>query len=194
MAISETVSNVLVYVTLVLFLGIGLYGGYKQTKTKVDFLAALRTQSALPLAANFFTTSIGSSILFAYPEIATIAGLLGLFMYAFTSTVPLLTFAWFGPIIRRKCPEGFTLTQFILVRFHRINQIYMSLMSMAFMFCYMVAELSSIALVLYYLAGLDQLAPIIVISIVTTLYTAYGGFRASLFTDTIQGWIILILV
>ena len=27
-----------------------------------------------------------------------------------------------------------------------------------------------------------------------SLFAAYGGFRASLFTDTIQGWIILILM
>jgi hypothetical protein len=57
MGFSATAGNVLVYITLVAFLGFGLYGGYKNTQTKDNFLSALRTQTALPLAANFFTTS-----------------------------------------------------------------------------------------------------------------------------------------
>ncbi len=31
-------------------------------------------------------------------------------MYAFGSVVPLFVFAWLGPLVRKKCPKGFTLT------------------------------------------------------------------------------------
>ncbi|CAI2165558.1 14386_t:CDS:2 [Funneliformis geosporum] len=176
------------------FLGIGIYAGYKKTKTKSDYLSSLGTQNAVALAANWFASSIGSSILYAYPEVGTIAGLLGVFMYAFGSVVPLFVFAWLGPLVRKKSPEGFTLTQFTLERFGRVNQIYISLMSMAYMFSYMISELSAVGNIINLLTGLDKYAPVIIIALIATIYTGYGGLRASLITDHIQGWAIIILV
>ncbi|KAG9294088.1 hypothetical protein G9A89_015498 [Geosiphon pyriformis] len=206
MTISNVATDILIYLTMFAFMGVGLYAGLKQTKNKDDFLSALGTQLALPLAINWVASNcrwwyvlldgsdLGSSVFFAYPELATIAGLLGVVIYALTSVIPLFLFAWLGPIMRRKCPRGFTLTQFIRERFGRVNQIYVSLMSMAYMFCYMISELSSIGLVLMTLTNVDKLAPIVVLVVTTTLYTAYGGFRASLLTDSVQGVCILILI
>ncbi|GES77880.1 urea transporter [Rhizophagus clarus] len=188
------VSNVLIYLVLAIFLGIGFYAGYKKTKDKSDYLSALGTQNAISLGSNWFASSIGSSILYAYPEVGTIAGLLGVIMYAFGSIVPLFVFAWLGPLIRNKCPKGFTLTQFVLERFGRVNQIYVSLMSIAYMFCYMISELSAVGDILVSLTGVNKFAPVICIAVVTTLYTGYGGLRASLITDNIQGWAIILLV
>ncbi|CAG8649735.1 6718_t:CDS:2 [Ambispora leptoticha] len=194
MAISETLANVLIYITLFAFMLVGIYAGKTQIKNKDDFLSALGTQLALPLAVNWFASNLGSSILFAYPEIGTIVGILGVIFYALTSVTPLFLFAWIGPIMRKKCPNGFTLTQFIRERFGKWNQIYMSIMSMAYMFCYMISELSSIGIVLMTLTPVDKLAPIILLAVTTTLYTAYGGFRASLLTDNVQGVCIMILM
>jgi Na+/proline symporter len=118
-----------------------------------------------------FRSGIGSSILYAYPEVGTLAGLLGVFMYAFGSIVPIFVFAWLGPLIRKKCPGGFTLTQFILERFGRINQIYISLMSIAYMFCFMISELSAVGSILELLTGVSKYAPVICIAVVTTIYT-----------------------
>ncbi|RGB41237.1 hypothetical protein C1646_649619 [Rhizophagus diaphanus] len=185
--LSGVVSNVLIYIVLAIFLGIGIYAGYKKTKNKSDYLSSLGTQNAVALG-------IGSSILYSFPEVGTIAGLLGVIMYAFGSIIPLFVFAWLGPLIRKKCPEGFTLTQFVLERFGRLNQIYVSLMSIAYMFCFMISELSAVGNILATLTGVDKLAPVICIAIVTTLYTGYGGLRASLITDNIQGWAIILLV
>ncbi|CAG8492398.1 13357_t:CDS:2 [Ambispora gerdemannii] len=194
MAISNTLADVLIYVTLFAFMLVGIYAGKTQMKSKDDFLSALGTQLALPLAVNWFASNLGSSILFTYPEIGTSVGILGVTFYALTSVTPLLLFAWVGPIMRKKCPQGFTLTQFIRERFGQGNQIFMSLMSMTYMFCYMISELSSIGLVLMALTTVDKLAPIIILAATTTLYTAYGGFRASLLTDNVQGVCIMILM
>ncbi|CAG8448605.1 663_t:CDS:2 [Acaulospora morrowiae] len=205
MTLSSALSNALIYLTMIAFLFVGIYAGFTKTKNKQDFLSSIGTQTALALAANWFASTatslyptgdsdLGSSVLYAYPEVGTLAGLLGVFWYAFGSTVPLWIFAWLGPMMRRKCPEGFTLTTFILERFGRINQIYISLMSMAYMFCYMVSELSAVGAILNYLTNLDPLVPTIMIALTTTIYTAYGGFRASLLTDSVQGWAIIILL
>ena len=56
-------------------------------------------------------TALGSGILFSYPEISTIAGVQGLIVYTLSSSLPLLVFGFLGPIVRRKCPEGFVLTE-----------------------------------------------------------------------------------
>jgi len=92
-------------------------------------------------------------------------------MYAFGSVVPLFVFAWLGPLVRKKCPKGFTLTQYTLERFGRINQIYISLMSMIFMTSYMISELSAVGSILNSLTGVDIYAPVISIAVVATIYT-----------------------
>lgn len=116
-------------------------------------------------------------------------------MYAFGSIIPLFVFAWLGPLIRKKCPEGFTLTQFVLERFGRLNQIYVSLMSIAYMFCFMISELSAVGNILVTLTGVDKLAPVICIAIVTTLYTGtYQDSKKKFFSFTsfeIKNFIIL---
>lgn len=74
-------------------------------------------------------TALGSGILFAYPEIATIAGVQGLIVYSLSSSLPLMVFGFLGPIIRRKCPEGFVLTEWTRQRYGVITALYLSLLT-----------------------------------------------------------------
>ncbi|CAJ0926874.1 7535_t:CDS:2 [Entrophospora sp. SA101] len=131
MALSTPAAYALFFITVFSFLIIGLYAAYKNTKNKSDFLSSLRTQTAVPLALNWIASCLGSSSLYAYPEVGVLAGILGVFMYAFGTIVSLFVFTLFGPYIRKKCPEGFTITEFVLKRFSIVNQIYISLMSLA---------------------------------------------------------------
>jgi hypothetical protein len=78
---------------------------------------------------DFMTTALGSSILFAYPQIATIAGLQGVIVYALSSSLPLLIFGYLGPIIRRKCPDGFVLTEWTRQRYGVITALYLSVLT-----------------------------------------------------------------
>ena len=70
---------------------------------------------------------LGSGVLFTYPEIATIAGVQGLIVYALSSSLPLLVFGYLGPIIRRKCPEGFVLTEWTRQRYGAPTALLLSL-------------------------------------------------------------------
>ena len=47
---------------------------------------------------HLINTALGSGILFTYPQIATIAGVQGLVVYALSSALPLLVFAFLGPV------------------------------------------------------------------------------------------------
>lgn len=82
---------------------------------------------------NLFT-AMGSGILFAYPQLATIAGVQGLIIYAFASAAPLLIFAVLGPIIRKKAPEGFVLTEWTRQRYGLVAMLFLSLMTMVTMY------------------------------------------------------------
>lgn len=115
--------------------------------------------------------ALGSGILFSYPQLATIAGVQGVVVYALASALPLLIFAALGPILRRKCPDGFVLTEWTRERYGTVAMLYLSFMTLVTLFLYMVAELSAVGQVVNALTGLDGLPVIIVECVVTTIYT-----------------------
>lgn len=71
--------------------------------------------------------ALGSGILLAYPQISTIAGIQGLIIYVLSSSLPLLVFGFLGPILRKKCPEGFVLTEWTRQRYGVITALFLSL-------------------------------------------------------------------
>jgi Na+/proline symporter len=92
-------------------------------------------------------------------------------IYAFASALPILVFAALGPIIRRKCPDGFVLTEWTRQRYGIVAALYLSFMTLVTLFLYMVAELSALGQVINALTSLDGLPIIIVECVVTTIYT-----------------------
>jgi Na+/proline symporter len=115
--------------------------------------------------------ALGSGILFTYPQLATLAGVQGVIVYAVASALPLLVFAAIGPIIRRKCPEGFVLTEWTRQRYGIVTALFLSFMTLVTLFLYMVAELSAVGQVVNALTNLDGLPVVIVECLVTTIYT-----------------------
>ncbi|OAL65596.1 hypothetical protein A7C99_2693 [Trichophyton rubrum] len=137
---------------------------------------------------------LGSGILFTYPEIATIAGVQGLVVYGLSSALPLLAFAFVGPIIRKKFPEVFVLTEWTRQRYGVVAGIYLSILTMITLFLYMVAELSALQQIVTALSGLNGLPAVIVQVVVTTIYTSLGGFQVSFLTDNVQGAMVVGLI
>lgn len=125
----------------------------------------------IPLSSILTRLGLGSGILFSYPQLGTIAGVQGVVTYALTSALPLLIFAALGPIIRRKCPEGFVLTEWVRQRYGIVTALWLSFLTLVTMFLYMVSELSAIGQAVNALTGLDALPILIVECFVTTVYT-----------------------
>ncbi|KAH7057330.1 hypothetical protein B0J12DRAFT_654201 [Macrophomina phaseolina] len=188
-------SNAIIYLTYGAFLICGVFVAWKlRHQSKTDYLSSNRTQKAIPLALNFIASALGSGILFTYPEIATIAGVQGLVVYALSSGLPLLIFGYLGPLIRKKCPEGFVLTEWTRQRYGTVAALFLSLMTLITLFLYMVSELSALQQIITALTGLDGLPAVIVQCAVTTIYTSVGGFKVSFVTDNIQGVMVLGLI
>lgn len=139
---------------------------------------------------------MSSSLLFGYPQLAVIpeAGVLGLASYCFATIVPLWFFAWIGPSIRRLCPDGFTLSEFFRRRYGWPIGVLMGATFVGFMFCFMLVELNTYGSVVSILSGgtVNPTIAALIVAITTTIYTAYGGFKASLWTDNVNAVIILI--
>ncbi|RMZ90512.1 hypothetical protein DV736_g2245, partial [Chaetothyriales sp. CBS 134916] len=173
--------------------GFGLFVAWRLRKqTKGEFLSSNGTQKGVPLALNFIAS--GSGILFSYPQISTIAGVQGLIVYALSSSLPLLVFAFLGSIIRRKCPEGFVLTEWTRQRYGVITSLYLSALTLITLFLYMVAELSALQQIINALTGLNGLPAVIVECVVTSIYTSLGGFKVSFITDNVQGAMVVGLI
>lgn len=127
---------------------------------------------------------LGSSILFAYPELGIIAGVQGVLIYALSSALPLFAFAVLGPMIRRRCPEGFVLTEWTRQRYGVITGLFLSFMTLVTLFLYMIAELSAVGQVVEALTGFDPLPIMIAQAAVTTIYTCEFRIPVTLCT----GW------
>ncbi|KAG9230032.1 hypothetical protein BJ875DRAFT_473364 [Amylocarpus encephaloides] len=192
---STQASNAIIYLSYGAFLIFGCFLAWRlRHQTKGEFLSGNRTQTAFPLALNFIASALGSGILFAYPQLAAITGVQGVVVYAISSAAPLLIFAFLGPIIRNKCPEGFVLTEWTRQRYGVITAIYISFLTCATMFLYMVAELSAVQQIMTALTGMDGLPMVIVECAVTTIYTSFGGFKISFITDNVQGAMVIGLI
>ncbi|EDK45709.1 conserved hypothetical protein [Lodderomyces elongisporus NRRL YB-4239] len=137
---------------------------------------------------------MGVGILTTYTQIANISGLHGLLVYTLCGSIPILGFAVFGPIIRKRCPDGFILTEWVRHRFGVVTALYLSFFTCLTMFLFMVGELSAIRGAIETLTGLNALGAVIVECVVTTIYTFFGGFRVSFITDNFQGACVLILI
>lgn len=137
---------------------------------------------------------MGCGILTTYPQIAALYGVQGLLVYGISSALPIMLFAFAGPAIRKRCPDGFVLTEWVRQRYGMITSLYLSFFTIVTMFLYMVAELSAVQLAINSLTGLDALPCLIIECVVTTIYTAWGGFQTSFFTDKIQGIMVFLLL
>ncbi|PIA19486.1 hypothetical protein COEREDRAFT_78833 [Coemansia reversa NRRL 1564] len=192
--VTSPAANGLVYMTLICFLAVGLLAGWRSHRNTGLFLKALKSQSMWALSLNFLAVNIGSGIFFTLPEVGTIAGVTGVFAYAFACGAPLFIFAVVGPAFRKRNSSQWSMTNFVMERFGRPLHILYGIASTLFVGLYLVSELTTIYSVFELLTPLHPLAPMIVICVVTTVYTAFGGVFASLVTDAIQCVLILILV
>ncbi|KAK9459932.1 uncharacterized protein V1516DRAFT_627661 [Lipomyces oligophaga] len=130
---------------------------------------------------------MGCGILLSYPQIGIVAGVQGVLVYSLSSALPILLFAYFGPKVRKSCPEGFVLTEWVFQRYGYIAGLYLGILTILTMFLYMASEITSIQSLVELLTGMNGLPAVIVECVVTTIYTTLGGFHTSFFTDNIQG-------
>ena len=159
-----------------------------------DYLVA-RGSAGAPLATATLVASIlGAWILFSPAETGTWAGAVALIGYGIGQAAPLLAFAVVGPRMRRLMPEGHSLTEYAWHRYGPQMYAFTLAVIVFYMFIFLSAELTGIAKAFNLLAGTPLALTAVIVGLLTVAYTAYGGIRASIFTDTIQFSLILPLL
>ena len=68
------------------------------------------------------------------------------------------------------------------------------LMTIFYMFIFLCAEVTAVAVLINYISGTDLWITALIVIISTLTYTLYGGLRASIFTDNIQMFVIAVLL
>lgn len=186
------------YVLMVGTLGFFGYVGYQAaTEKELDqdsYLSARGTQNSLRIGLSLFASGMGIWILFGPSEVGYYGGFWDVVGYALSAATPFLLLAYVGPMIREQLPDGVTLADYVRMRIGRPMQIYVGLISVAYMFTFLFAEFTAIGKAMEILGDMDPLIPMVAVGAVTTAYTAYGGLPASLRTDRWQAWVVIWLI
>lgn len=176
--------------SLVFFIWIALRDG-TPVDSLDDYLTARGSQGALTLGLSFLASGLGGWILFVPPEIGAFVGPVALVGYALAAALPLFVLAACGPAIRRRLPEGRTIAEYAQARFGAALRLWVTVLSVLYMLCFITAELTAIGAITVMLSELPASAVIVAVAATTLIYTTWGGLRASLNTDRWQGWLLL---
>lgn len=185
---------VIALVTAAVFVAAGVWHVRRRAMTVEDYLVARSSAGSTLATATLVASVIGAWILFSPAETGTWAGLVALIGYAVGQAVPLVAFIFVGPRMRRLMPQGHSLTEFIWHRYGRYMYVFGLAVIVFYMFIFLAAELTGISLAVHLLAGTPLWLTAVIVGLLTVAYTAYGGIRASIFTDSIQFSLILPLL
>ncbi len=179
-------------VFIIYLLGITIFGGtfFSKNKSASAFTLGNGKVPGWVVTMSFFATFVSSISYLALPGIAFMNNWNA---FVFSLSIPIaavIAIKYFIPIyINLNSPSAYT---YMEQRFGSWARIYVSL-------CYILTQLMRVGTILYLLAlafhailGWDISIIIIITGIVITFYSVLGGIQAVLWTDAIQG-IILIL-
>ena len=114
--------------------------------------------------------------------------------YALGSALPFIFLGLYGPKIRQALPEGRSIAEFADACYGKGVRHFVALVSVAYMGCFLAAELTAIGAITALLSDVPPAVVIIGVALTTLVYTVMGGLRASLATDRWQAWLLLALL
>jgi len=97
-------------------------------------------------------------------------------------------------LIRKIFPKGSTLTEFIHYKFGEKLFKLILVLTIFYMFIFLCAEVTAVSMLVNYISGTPLWLTATLVIVTTLVYTLYGGLRASILTDNLQFFIVLILL
>lgn len=171
--------------------GITLFGSafFWKNKTASVFTLGSKGIPNWVIAMSIFATFLSSISFLALPGNAYLGNWNA---FAFSLSIPfamIIAVHYFVPLYRRiNSPSAYT---FIEQRFGAWARVYVSA-------CYLLTQITRVGTILYLLAlalnavvGWDMVTIIVVTGIAVTVYSLLGGFEAVVWTDAIQGIILI---
>tara|TARA_Y100000590_G_scaffold350503_1_gene402430 strand:+ start:6527 stop:7981 length:1455 start_codon:yes stop_codon:yes gene_type:complete len=191
--LNENLALLLILIISLLFALIGILHS-KKYKNLSNYLTAGRNVESLSLTTSLVASALGAWILFGPASAATWGGIGSVIGYALGTGFPLIALIFLGTKIRKIFPKGNTLTEFIYKKFGASLFKLILILTVFYMFIFLCAEVTAVSMLVNYISGTPLWLTATVVIITTLIYTLYGGLRASIFTDNIQFFIVLILL
>ena len=191
--ISQSTSLILVIIISLIFAVLGLYHS-KKFQGINNYLTANRNIGFFSLTTSLVASALGAWVLFGPTAAATWGGIGAVIGYALGTAFPMLFLIYLGKKIRNEFPKGSSLIEFMRKKFGKSLFKLILLMTIFYMFIFLCAELTAVAILINYISGTELWITALIVLLATLSYTLYGGLRASIFTDNIQMIVIGILI
>jgi len=191
--LSENLTLTLVFATSLLFALIGILYS-KKYKNLSNYLTAGRDVGSLSLTTSLVASALGTWILFGPASAATWGGIGSIIGYALGSAFPMIALIFLGKKIRKNFPKGNTLTEFIYKKFGKNLFKLILILTIFYMFIFLCAEVTAVSMLVNYISGTPLWLTAALVISTTLLYTLYGGLKASIFTDNLQFFVVIILL
>ena len=191
--LSQNLALLLIIAASLIFAVIGiLYSRKHQDLT--NYLTAGRNVGTLSLTTSLVASALGAWILFGPASAATWGGIGSVIGYSLGTAFPMVALIFLGTKIRKVFPRGNTLTEFI---HHKLGKNLFKLILILiifYMFIFLCAEVTAVSMLVNYISGTPLWLTATLVVVTTLIYTLYGGLRASILTDNLQFFIVLILL
>ena len=190
--LGQSASLTLVIIISLIFTFLGLIYSKKYQGLN-NYLTANRSVGFFSLSTSLVASALGAWILFGPASAATWGGIGAVIGYALGTAFPMIALIFLGKKIRNDFPKGSTLIEFLRKRFRKNLFKLILLITVFYMFIFLCAEVTAVAILINYISGTALWITALIVLVTTLTYTLYGGLRASIFTDTIQSIIVLVL-
>ena len=191
--LSQSTSLTLVILISLIFVFLGLYNS-KKYQGLSNYLIANRNIGLFSLTTSLTASALGAWVLFGPTSAATWGGIGAIIGYSLGTAFPMFFLIYLGKKIRKEFPKGSSLIEFMRKKFGKSLFKLILLMTIFYMFIFLCAEVTAIAVLINYISGTELWITALIVLISTLIYTLYGGLRASIFTDNIQMVVIGILL
>jgi len=191
--LSQNLTLLLVIAVSLLFALVGILYSRKHQSLS-NYLTADRNVGALSLTTSLVASALGGWILFGPASAATWGGIGSVIGYSLGTAFPMIAFIFLGTKIRKVFPRGNTLTEFIYRKFGKDLFKLILILTIFYMFIFLCAEVTAVSMLVNYISGTPLWLTATIVIVSTLIYTLYGGLRASILTDNLQFFIVLILL
>jgi len=195
--LNQSTSLTIVIIISLIFAVFGLNHS-KKFRGINNYLTANRNINIFSLTTSLVASALGAWILFGPVAAATWGGIGAVIGYALGTAFPMIFLIYLGKKIRSDFSKGSSLIEYMRKKFGKSLFKLILLMTIFYMFIFLCAEVTAVAVLINYLSGTELWITAIIVLISTLTYTLYGGLRASIFTDNIQmiviGILLLILI
>jgi len=159
-----------------------------------NYLVANRNVGTLSLTTSLVASALGTWILFGPASAATWGGIGAVIGYSLGTAFPLFILIYLGKKFRNLYPKGKTLIEVVRAKFGKQLFKLILFLTIFYMFIFLIAELTAVSILVKYISGTPLWITALIVILSSLTYTLYGGLRASIFTDNIQFFVILVLL